>query len=247
MLRDMVTGLPKFSTEHNNVCRGCALEKHTTTVFSSNDSRSVGVLDLIHFDFCGPMSFVSMRGFDYCVTFIDDHSRKTWIYFLKSKKFEEVLQRFQEFKALVENQTRRRIRALRTDNKNEYTSKDFDEYCRQEGIRRQLTLPYTPEQNGVAERKNRSIVGAARAMLHDQSLPFFLWAEACSIVVYLQNRSPHRALGSKTPKEMFTGMKPKVGSFCIFGCLTYLHVPFEKRTKLEPSAERGIFMGYDET
>ena len=108
-------------------------------------------------------------------------------------------------------------------------------------------VPYTPEQNGVVERKNRSIVGAARAMLHDQSLPFFLWVEACSTVVYLQNRSPHRALGNKTPKDMFIGKKPEVSRFHIFGCLTFSHVPFEKRTKLEPTAERGIFFGYDET
>ena len=108
------------------------------------------------------------------MTFIDDHSRKTWIYFLKSKKSEEVLQRFQEFKALAENQTKRKIRVLRSNNGGEYTSEDFDGFCRQEGIRRQLTVSYTSEQNGVAERKNRSIVGAARAMLHDQSSFLFL-------------------------------------------------------------------------
>ena len=131
--------------------------KYTKTAFPSSDSRSAGVLDLIHSDLCGPMSFVSLRGFEYYVTFIDDHSRKTWIYFLRSKKFEEVLQRFQEFKALVENQNGRRIQALISDNGGEYTSKEFDEYCRQESIQRQLTIPYTLEQNGVAERKNISV------------------------------------------------------------------------------------------
>ena len=109
---------------------------YTKTAFVSSDSRSVGVLDLIHSDLCGPMSVVSLRGFEYYGAFIDDHSRKTWIYFLKSKKSEDVLQRFQEFKALVENQTERKIRALRSDNGGEYTSKEFDGYCIQEGIRR---------------------------------------------------------------------------------------------------------------
>ena len=146
----------------------------------------------------------------------------------------------------MENQTGRRIKVLRSDNGGEYTSKDFDEYCRQEGIKRQLTVPYTPQQNGVAERKNRAVVGAVRAMLHDQSIPFFLWVEASSTVVYVQNRSPHRALGSKTPKEMFTGKKPEIGHFRIFRCLTYSHVSFEKRTKFEATGERGIFVGYDE-
>ena len=84
-------------------------------------------------------------------------------------------------------------------------------------------------------------------MLHDQSLPFFLWTEACSTVVYVQNMSPHCALESKTPKEMFTGKKIKIGHFRIFGCLTYSHVPSEKRTKLEATAKKGICLGYDET
>ena len=110
-----------------------------------------------------------------------------------------------------------------------------------------MKVPYTPEHNGVAKRKKRSIVGAARAMLHDQSLPFFLWAEACITVVCLQNRSPHCAVGNKTPKESFTGKKPEASHFRIFGCLTYSHVPSEKRTKFEPTTERGIFVGYDET
>ena len=90
----MVTGLPEFSTEHSDVCRGCALGKYTKTIFTSSDSRLEGVLDLIHSDLCGPMLVVSLRGFEYYVAFIDDHSKKTWIYFLKSKKY-EVLLRFQ--------------------------------------------------------------------------------------------------------------------------------------------------------
>jgi hypothetical protein len=120
-------------------------------------------------------------------------------------------------------------------------------FCAGEGIRRELTVHYNPQQNGLAERKNKAIVGAARDMLHDQGLPLFLWAEACYTVVYLQNRIPHRAVGSMTPEEAFSGKKPEVGHFRIFGCITYSYVPSEKRTKLEPMAERGIFVGYSET
>ena len=90
-------------------------------------------------------------------------------------------------------------------------------------------------------------MGVVRAMLHDQSIPFFLWDEACSIDVYVKNMIPHHALGSKTPKEMFTGKNPEIGHFRIFGCLTYSHVPFDKRTKLEATIEKVIFVGYDET
>ena len=99
----------------------------------------------------------------------------------------------------------------------------------------------------VAERKNRAIIEARKAMLHDQYLPLFSWTEACSTAVYLQNRSPHRAIGSRNPKEPFTRKRPYVGHFRMFGCLTFCHVPSKKRTKLEPTAEKGIFVGYNET
>ena len=97
------------------MCRECALGKYTKTIFSSSDSRSEGVLELIHSNLCGPISSTSLIGFQYYITFIDDFSRKTCIYFPRSKNSEEVLLRFQEFKALVENQTRKKIKVLRTD------------------------------------------------------------------------------------------------------------------------------------
>ena len=103
MLRDMTTSLPDFSTEQSGVCRGCALGKYTKTAFSSSDSRLEGVLELIHSDLCGPVSTSSLTGYEYYITFIDDFSRKTWIYFLRSKRSKEVLLRFQEFKSLVDN------------------------------------------------------------------------------------------------------------------------------------------------
>jgi transposase InsO family protein len=191
------------------------------------------------------MTVPSLGNFLYYVTFIDDFSRKTWIYFLKAK--DEVFNKFQEFKALVENLSGRKIKVLRSDNGGEYTSNEFKDFCREAGIKRELTTPYNPQQNGVAERKNRSIVEAAKAMIHDQNLPMHLWAEASSTTVYVQNKSPHKILGNKTPEEVFTGKKPEVNHLRIFGCPVYIHVPKEKRTKLEPSGKKGTFVGYSET
>eukprot|EP00253_Pinus_taeda_P003183 PITA_03183 len=114
------------------------------------------------------------------------------------------------------------------------------------GIKRETTTPYTPEQNGVAERKNRTIVEAIRAMLHDQRLLKFLWAKDANTVVYVQNQCPHQALGSKTPEEMFTDKKPDISHFRIFGSVVYFHVPKEKRNKLGASRKKGIFVGYGE-
>ena len=130
ILRDMTTGFPDFSTEQSSVCRGCALGKYTKTIFPSSDSKSEGVLELIHLDLCGPISFSSLTGFEYYITFIDDFFRKTWIYFLRSKKSEEVLLWFQEIKAVVEHQKGKKIKVLRLNNGGEYTFHAFDEFCR---------------------------------------------------------------------------------------------------------------------
>jgi transposase InsO family protein len=125
------------------VCRGCTRGKYTKTVFPSSDSRSIEVLELIHTNVCGSMSCVSLSGCKYYVTFIDDHSKKSWIYFLKTKG--EVFKRFQEFRGLVENLTRKNIKVLLSDNGGEYTSTKFAEFCVEKGIRRQLTVPYNPK------------------------------------------------------------------------------------------------------
>jgi hypothetical protein len=120
------------------------------------------------------------------------------------------------------------------------------EYCVVEGIRKELMVPYNLQQNGVAECKNRTIVGAAHAMIHHQGLPMFLWAKACHTVVYIQNRSPYTILGKLTLKEVYTGTRPDVSHLHIFGSVCYYHVPSEKSTKLDPMGEKGILVGYSE-
>jgi transposase InsO family protein len=117
---------------------------------------------------------------------------------LKSK--DEVLGKFKELKALVENLSKRKIKILRSDNGGEYTSNEFRSFCRDVRIKRELTTPYNPQQNGVAERKNRTIMEAVKTMIQDQYLPMHLWAEATRLEVYVQNRLSHSALGLKTPE-----------------------------------------------
>jgi hypothetical protein len=248
ILGKIMTGMPSFTSEHHEICKGCVLGKFVQAPFPKSESRSKSILYLIHTDIYGPMSSLSIGGkFKYYITFIDDFSRKTWIYFLTGKTSEEVLKRFLEFKALVETQTGKRIKALGYDNGGEYTSFAFKRFCVEDGIKRELAVPYTPQQNGISERKNRAIVGAAKVMLHDQNLPTFLWVEACNTTVYLQNRSPHKVLGNVTPEEAFTRKKPDISHLKIFGCVAYCHIPAKKRTKLDPTAEKGILVGYSET
>ena len=146
----------------------------------------------------------------------------------------------------MENLAGKKIKFLRSDNGGEYVDKDFTDYCIKEGIEREWTTPYNPEQNGVAERKNRTIVEAARAMLYDQDMPKFLWAEACNTIVYIQNRTPRWALGKITPEKVFIGKTPEVSHFRIFGSLAYCRIPEEKRNKLDQTVEKGYLVGYSE-
>jgi hypothetical protein len=157
-----------------------------------------------------------------------------------------VFSKFKEFKALIKNLSERKIKILRSDNGGEYTSKEFVNYCKYVGIKRDFTTPYNPQQNGVAERKNRTIMEAVKTMIHDQDLPMCLWEEAAKTTIYVHNRLSHSALGFKTPEEMFSGKKPEVIYLKIFGCPVFVHIPKEKRNKLDPSGNKEIFVGYCE-
>jgi hypothetical protein len=163
------------------------------------------------------------------------------------QKKDQTFSKFYEYEALVEKESGKQVEALRSNNGGEYISNEFKEFYSREGIRRELIAPHNPQQNGVAERKNRTIVGAARAMLHDQGLLMHLWEEACNTTVYVQNRCPHRLLGMSTPGEAFVGKKLDVSHFKNFGASVYVHVTKDSRKKMEPTAEVGIFVGYTET
>ena len=147
---------------------------------------------------------------------------------------------------LVENQTGFKVKAIRTDNGGEYNSKAMAEYCKEKGICHELTNPYCPEQNGIAERFNRTIIEAAKSMLFHAKLPQHYWAEAMNTAVYLHNRSPIAILKDITPYELWFKQKPDVSNLRIFGCIAYAHIPEDKHHKLDNKALKTIFVGYPE-
>ena len=242
----------------NNVdlsCEPCILGKMTrNSCPKQSQNRATCVLEMIHTDVCGPMQVDSHGGSKYFVSFTDDYSRYTTVYFMKKKS--EVLEKFKEFAQLVENKTNMRIRKLniwnsvksvRSDNGGEYTSSAFDAFCTEKGISREFTNAYTPEQNGVSERLNRTIIEAVRSMLIHSNLTPDFWAEAVQTAVYVQNRVPTSALGNEiTPYECWFGRKPDISNLRVFGCICYYHVPDERRKKLDPKARKAIFLGYPE-
>ncbi|KAG8477669.1 hypothetical protein CXB51_027663 [Gossypium anomalum] len=184
----------------------------------------------------------SLNGSRYFILFIDDYFRYCWAYFHRSKY--EVLSMFQKFKAAAETETGCKLKTLRSDNGTEYTLSGFNIFCDEAGIRHQLTNTYTPQQNGVSERKNRSLMNMARCLLFEKNLPKTMWAEAVNTAVYIQNSLPTKALAHKTPFEAWFGFKPSLAHMKVFGCLCYSQIPAVKRDKLSKRAIPSILAGY---
>ena len=177
----------------------------------------------------------SLGGNRYYISFIDDYSRKVWVYCLKDKS--EAFEKFKDYKVKVENFTRLKIKTLRNDRGGEYLSNEFKKFCRNNGIRHELTARHTPQQNGVCERQNRTIMKMARCLLKRKNLSQIFVAEAVSCAVYLINRSPTKILNNHTPHEAWYGKKPNVHHLKVFGCVAYSHIQDAIRSKLLPPSQ----------
>ncbi|KAL0396441.1 UNVERIFIED_CONTAM: Retrovirus-related Pol polyprotein from transposon TNT 1-94 [Sesamum calycinum] len=240
--KKMMTDLPQIQAVEG-ACEACLQGKQHKKPFPSGTSwRAKAVLELIHTDVCGPMRTPSHEQNRYFILFIDDYSRMTWVYFMREKS--EVFKVFKKFKNLVEKQSGRSIKVLRSDRGKEYNNSEFDKFCEEEGIEHQTTVSYNPQQNGVSERKNRTVMEMARSMLQEKHLPKAFWAEAVYTAVYLLNRCPTKAVQNMTPIEAWSGKKPSAKHLRVFGSICYVHIPTEKRHKLEEKTEKGIFLGY---
>jgi hypothetical protein len=238
--KGMVEGMSSCSLDFD-FCEHCVYGKQNQVRFPFGAMRAEGILQLVHSDVFGPVLVPSLGKYVYHVSFIDEFSRNTWIYFLGNKF--ELFDRFKEFKALVENQTEKRIKVLRTDNDGEFCGNKFEEFCKKCGIARKKTTPYTPQQNGLSERMNMTLMEKARCMLSCVGLGKEFWTEAVGTTCYLVRRSPSSVLDDKNPQEVWTGKKPSLTHIKVFGCATYVHVPKKNMSKLDKKVEKCIFIG----
>lgn len=246
--KNMVDGIDSIDVISNEqFCDSCVMGKQTRLPFSKKGvNRSTRVLELIHSDVCGPISKPGIDGSQYFVTFTDDYSRASMVYFIKRKG--DVLEKFQEFVELAEAQHNCKISKLRADNGGEYTSNAFKSYCKSKGVQLLYTVPYNPEMNGISERLNRTLQEKALSMLLAAGLERKFWTEAIMAANYIKNRCPTNAYGKqfadKTPAEIWYGKKPDLSNIRIFGSTCYNHIPSEKRAKLEAKASKCIMLGY---
>jgi transposase InsO family protein len=188
--QNLVGGFPKFGTEEvmSEVCETYQLGKQARHSFPVQTTHvSSKPFKMIHSDVWTTKT-ESIRRCKYYMSFIDDHRRKVWVYFMKHKG--EVFQLFLNFKAMVEQEKGVSIKCLRFDGGGEYFSNEFNEYLKEHGIQRKYSCSYSPQQNGVVERKNKHIVEITHAMLNEKNLPNYFWVEIVAIVVYIMNRTP---------------------------------------------------------
>ncbi|KAI0993409.1 hypothetical protein K3495_g14775, partial [Podosphaera aphanis] len=225
-------------------CQACSLSKskHHTPKHATKRATHRG--EYIHTDLCGPFPIISLSNLLYYISFVDDATRYSTVLFLKTKS--DANQAIIDYILELGTQYGCRTKALRSDNGGEYVNEQLSNFFARKGISHDLTPPYSPESNGVAERLNRTIGEGIRAML----LPLTekrLWAEAIQTFIYTKNRQTHNSVNGQTPYEAFHGEKPTINHLRPFGQECYVHIPKAARpsgSKLLPRATRGIFVGY---
>ncbi|KAK1618302.1 hypothetical protein QYE76_023819 [Lolium multiflorum] len=231
--------LESLDFESLDRCEACLMGKMTKTPFSGMMERATDLLEIIHTDVCGPMSVASRGGYRYVLTFTDDLSRYGYIYFMKHKS--ETFEKFKEFQSEVENQRNKKIKFLRSDRGGEYLSYEFGMHLKKCGILSQLTPPGTPQRNGVSERRNRTLLDMVRSMMSLTDLPLSFWSYALETAAFTLNRAPSKSVET-TPYELWFNKKPKLSFLKVWGCEAY--VKKLQPDKLEPKAEKCVFIGY---
>ena len=221
-------------------CELCVKSKMIKKSFKSVD-RSTDLLNLIHSDICELNGMLTRGGNRYFITFIDDYSRYTYVYLLKHK--DEAFAVFKNYKAKVENQLGKKIKIVRSDRGGEYFPHEFNKFCEEHDIIHQCSTPRTPEQNGLAERKNRTYLEMVNALLLHAKLPFNLWGEALLSTCHIVNRIPTKKKQISL-YELWKGRKLNIGYFKVWGCLAYCKNNDPKRTKLGPRGIKCAFVDY---
>ncbi|KAI3734762.1 hypothetical protein L6452_14240 [Arctium lappa] len=240
---NLVRGLPSKVFSCDDHCVACLKGKQHKTSHKTKEINSISsCLQLLHMDLFGPTNVMSIGKKSYCLVIVDDYSRFTWVYFLRTK--DETSGLIKSFILRIENQTNQKVKVIRSDNGTEFKNLDLNTFCEEKGIERQYSAPRTPQQNGVAERRNRTLIEAARSLLADSKLPITFWAEAVNTACYVQNRVLVVKPKNKTPYELLNKRKPFIGFFKPFGCPCTILNTKSHLGKFDSKADDGFLVGY---
>ncbi|GJX37578.1 retrovirus-related pol polyprotein from transposon TNT 1-94 [Tanacetum coccineum] len=241
--KDVVIGLPKLKYVKDQLCSSCEVSKAKQSSFKSKTiPSSKGRLNLLHIDLCGLMRVASINGKKYIMVIVDDYSRYTWTLFLCSK--DETPEVLKDFLMMIQRNLQAPVISVHTDRGTEFLNNTLNAFFKEEGIKHQTSTPQTPEQNGVVERRNRTLVEAARTMLSTSKLPLFFWAKAIATACYTQNRSIIILTYEKTAYHIINDRKPSIKHFHIFGCTCYLTRDGENLDKMKEKGDPCILVGY---
>jgi hypothetical protein len=201
------------------------------------------LLELLHMDLFGPIAYISIDGSKYCLVIVDDYSRFTWVFFLQEKS--QTQETLKGFLRQAQNEFGMRIIKIRSDNGTEFKNSQIEGFLEDEGIKHEFSSPYTPQQNGVVERKNRTLLDMVRTMLDDYKTPDQFWAEAINTACYSINRLYLHRILKKTSYKLLTGKKSNVSYFRVFGSKCFILVKRGRKSKFVPKAVEGFLLGYD--
>ncbi|GJQ97432.1 putative ribonuclease H-like domain-containing protein [Tanacetum coccineum] len=240
---NLVRGLPSKIFQNDHTCVACQKGKqHKASCKAKSVSSISQPLQLLHMDLFGPTSVRSLNHKTYCLVITDDFSRFSWVFFLRTK--DETSGILKDFIRQIENQLNQKVKTIRCDNGTEFKNRDFIEFCGSKGIKREYSNDRTPQQNGVAERKNRTLIEAARTMLADSFLPNTFWAEAVSTACYVLNRVLVTKPQNKTPYELITGKIPIISYIRPFGCHVTILNTIDHLGKFDGKSDEGFLVGY---
>ncbi|GJV60896.1 putative ribonuclease H-like domain-containing protein [Tanacetum coccineum] len=240
---NLVRGLPSKIFQNDHTCVACQKGKqHKASCKAKSVSSISQPLQLLHMDLFGPTSVRSLNHKTYCLVITDDFSRFSWVFFLRTK--DETSGILKDFIRQIENQLNQKVKTIRCDNGTEFKNRDFIEFCGSKGIKREYSNARTPQQNGVAERKNMTLIEAARTMLADSFLPNTFWAEAVSTACYVLNRVLVTKPQNKTPYELITGKIPIISYIRPFGCHVTILNTIDHLGKFDGKSDEGFLVGY---
>ncbi|GJZ72326.1 retrovirus-related pol polyprotein from transposon TNT 1-94 [Tanacetum coccineum] len=241
--KDVVIGLPKLKYVKDQLCSSCEVSKEKRSSFKTKAvPSSKGRLNLLHMDLCGPMRVASINGKKYILVIVDDYSRYTWTLFLRSK--DETPEVLKDFLTMIQRNLQALVIFVRTDRGTEFLNKTLNAFFKQKVIEHQTSTPRTPEQNDIVERRNCTLVEAARTMLSASKLPLFFWAEAIATACYTQNMSIIILTHEKTAYHIINDRKPSIKHLHIFGCTCYFTRDGENLDKMKEKGDPCILVGY---
>jgi transposase InsO family protein len=239
-----ILGLTNVYFEKDRICSACQAGKQVGAHHPHKNIMTTDrPLELLHMDLFGLIAYISIGRSKYCLVILDDYSRFTWVFFLHEKS--QTQETLKGFLRRAQNEFGLRIKKIRSDNATKFKNSQIESFLEEEGIKHEFSSPYTPQQNGVVERNNRTLLDMARTMLDEYKTPDQFWAEAINTACYSINRFYLHRILKKTSYELLTGKKPNVSYFRVFGSKCFILVKRGRKSKFAPKAVEGFLLGYD--